>query len=131
MLNLCMLGRVRSTEKCPSCGRVYYPLVDPSTRHQFNVLCRGACCRRPRSWYVDGRGIRDRHGAVGRLHRDPRRGIPFSSFVHAYRILEAIRLEIDEGRFDSRRWAAKKKGEYRVEPAMQLIVTDPKDRKEG
>lgn len=102
--DVCMLGRIRSTEQCGSCGEGYKLLILPATGDQVDLVCN--CGRRPRFYYVDARGIRDRHGAVGRLYRDPRRGTLFGSFVHAKRILEAIRLEIDEGRFDSRNWSA-------------------------
>jgi hypothetical protein len=107
---ICMLGAVRSTEVCPSCRKGYKPIIHSVTGDQVDLVC--PCGGRPTRFYVDGRGIRDRHGAVGRLFRDPRPEMRFRSpdgfrfFLHAKRILEAIRLEIDDGRFDSRLWGS-------------------------
>lgn len=107
-----MKGRVRTKQLCPACKAEGRPdkdsnfrnVLHPLTKDQIDLMCPRHMTR-PTRFYLDGRGIRDRHGTVGRLTRDPRGGPPFDSFLATHRMLEAIRREIDEHRFDSRRYS--------------------------
>lgn len=104
-----MLGRIRSTEECRFCGEGYEVVLSEASGDQVDLLC--PCGRRPRFYYVDARGIRDRWGPVGRLKTD-RQNRRFDSFLSAKRTLDAIRKELDENIFDSTRWAADRRGEH-------------------
>lgn len=110
-----MIGAVRTSERCPKCRGAFSSVRHPLTGDVIDLMCP-ACLIRPRRFYVDGRGIRDRAGVVGRLFRD-RNGQPFDSFLSAHRTLEAIRREIDEHRFDSTKWAADRLREMRISRA--------------
>lgn len=104
-----MAGRVRTREVCPKCGGEFQSVNHPITRDQIDLICP-ACRIRPNRYYVDGRSIKDRRGAVGKLYRD-RHNNPFDSFLAAKRTLDAIRQEIDEHRFDSTRWSPDRRKE--------------------
>jgi integrase len=104
-----MAGRVRTREVCPKCAGEFQSVNHPITRDQIDLICP-ACRIRPNRYYVDGRGIKDRHGAVGKLYRD-RHNNPFDSFLAAKRTLDTIRQEIDEHRFDSTRWSPDRRKE--------------------
>jgi integrase len=104
-----MAGRVRTREVCPKCAGDFQSVNHPITRDQIDLICP-ACKTRPTKYYVDGRSIKDRHGAVGKLYRD-RHNSPFDSFLAAKRTLDAIRQEIDEHRFDSTRWSPDRRKE--------------------
>lgn len=104
-----MAGRVRTREVCPKCTGEFQSINHPITKDQIDLICP-ACRIRPNRYYVDGRGIKDRRGAVGKLYRD-RHNNPFDSFLAAKRTLDAIRQEIDEHRFDSTRWSPDRRKE--------------------
>ncbi len=92
-----MKGGVYSKERCPVCGgnfeRLENDLVCPD--HQT----------RPRKFYVQlySRELRK----YINLFSDAR-GIPFSSYEQAHRILTKIRAEIDAGSFDPSRYVPQK-----------------------
>lgn len=104
-----MAGRVRTREVCPKCAGEFQSVNHPITRDQIDLICP-TCRIRPNRYYVDGRSIKDRRGAVGKLYRD-RHNNPFDSFLAAKRTLDAIRQEIDEHRFDSTKWSADRRKE--------------------
>lgn len=104
-----MAGRVRTREVCPKCAGEFQSINHPITRDQIDLICP-TCRIRPNRYYVDGRSIKDRRGAVGKLYRD-RHNNPFDSFLAAKRTLDAIRQEIDEHRFDSTRWTPDRRKE--------------------
>ena len=112
-----MIGRVRSSDVCDVCHGAFKAVQHPLVRDTIDLMCP-RCRTRPRNFYVDGRGIRDRHGVVGRLKED-RAGQRFDSFLSAYRTLETIRKEIDEHRFDSRRWSADRVKEMKLSRACE------------
>src|SRR3989304_4092195 len=97
---LCMVGNVKTNEVCPECGGSFQETVI-NHRGVVDLVCHRA---RPRRYYVDSRGFRDRAGAVGKIYLD-RNGKPFTSYLSALRTLETMRREKDEGRFDSSRWS--------------------------
>ena len=97
-----MRGRVRTQEKCPRCGGVFAPVKHPLTQDTIDLMCH-TCLTRPKHYFIDARWIGDRGGKVGRLFCD-REGRAFDSFMIAYRTLEAIRKEKDDGIFDSSKW---------------------------
>ena len=104
-----MAGRVRTREVCPKCAGEFQSVNHPITRDQIDLICP-TCQIRPNRYYVDGRSIKDRRGAVGKLYRD-RHSSPFDSFLAAKRTLDTIRQEIDEHRFDSSRWTPDRRKE--------------------
>ena len=116
-----MAGKIRTLERCAVCHGKYLDVLHPITGDQIDIMCT-ACKTRPRFFYVDGRGIRDRRGAVGRLFKD-RNGKKFDSFLAAHRVLEAIRREIDEHKFDSTRWAETWKQEHRLSVEADRWIT--------
>jgi len=88
---LSMRGKIRTKEKCPSCGG------------KFTELPRGIVCTKcgtiPRRYYLDLNVI---EGSRVRIYSD-RDGQPFDSYRKALRALEVIRYEIDNHTFDPNR----------------------------
>jgi len=92
-----MKGGVYTKEKCPVCGGNFHRLDN-------DLLCQDHQTR-PRKLYVQ---LYSRElGKYINLFSDAR-GIPFSSYEQAYRILTKIRAEIDAGSFDPSRYVPQK-----------------------
>lgn len=108
-----MKGSIRTTDKCPVCKKSFQQIRHPLVRKQvIDIMCP-TCMTRPRpgTFFIDGRWIKDREGAIGRITCD-RDGKPFASFLHAHRTHETILKEIDEGRFKSSRWRREVLGKF-------------------
>ncbi|MEM3594828.1 MAG: tyrosine-type recombinase/integrase [Candidatus Jordarchaeaceae archaeon] len=92
-IKLCMVGAVRTKEKCPRCGGKFEgkPLRCPF------------CLTIPRRYFVDfswpGQG-------QIKLYSD-QQGYPLDSWDRAVRLLTAIRYEIDQGKFDPKDYIKK------------------------
>ena len=86
--SLCMKGSILTKEKCPKCGGNFRgePLSCPD------------CLTQPHRYFLRLYDKRE-----GRLKiYSGRDGHPLDSWNRAYRLLNVIRLEIDEGKFDPR-----------------------------
>lgn len=96
---ICMKGTIRTLEKC-SCGGKF---VLTTVRYEPNVdlLCE-SCKRRPDSYYIDARNM-----GAGKIYSNQRND-RFGSYHMAYRQLEAMRKQIDDGTFDPRDWHKRK-----------------------
>lgn len=120
-----MIGSVRTQEKCPVCEDSGLPgtftaYKHPLTKDTIDLMC--AIHRtRPTRFYIDGRHIKDRHGAVGYKFTD-NDGNPYEYFGAAYRDLEAIRKQIDDKTFVSTMHSPKAIGEHHVERACDAWV---------
>lgn len=115
---LTMKGSIRTTDKCPVCKQSFQQIRHPLVRKQvIDIMCP-TCMTRPRpgTFFIDGRWLKDREGAIGRLSCD-RDKKPFASFLHAHRTLETILKEIDEGRFKSSRWRPEALGKFAISHA--------------
>ena len=88
-----MKGSVRTMEKCAVCKESYQRIKHPLTKDVIDLMCPDHLTR-PSRVYIDGRHIKDRHGAVGYKFTD-NDGRPYEYFGAAHRDLEAIRKEID------------------------------------
>ncbi len=100
-----MVGAVRTKEKCPRCGGKFEgkPLRCPS------------CLTVPRRYFVDlswpGQGRI-------KLYTD-QQGYPLDSWERSNRLLNAIRYEIDQGKFDPREYVKKEVHALRFENYAQ------------
>jgi integrase len=94
---LCMKGGVYTKERCPVCGKNFL-------RFENELVCRDHQTR-PRKFYVQLYS-RELNKYIN-LFSDSR-GIPFSSYEQAHRILTKIRAEIDAGSFDPSRYVPQK-----------------------
>lgn len=110
-----MRGSIRTMEKCPICGGAFTAYRHPLTRDVIDLMCP-AHRTRPERVYIDGRHLKDRHGAVGYKFTG-NDGRPYEYFGAAHRDLEAIRKEIDDKTFLSTRHSPKAIGEHHVERA--------------
>jgi integrase len=88
-----MLGAVRTKEKCPKCGGNFAgePLQCPS------------CFTTPRRYFVDFSW--PGQGRI-KLYSD-QQGYPLDSWKRSNRLLNAIRYEIDQGKFDPKEYVKK------------------------
>jgi len=90
-----MIGGVYTKEKCPVCGRRFETIGDDLTCPKHHT--------RPKRCFI--------HLYVKSLGKyiniySDARGIPFSSYEHALRVLTKIRTEHDEGTFNPTRYVA-------------------------
>ena len=108
-----MKGSIRTKEHCPVCKGRFTAVKNPRNRETIDIWCPG-CQTRPGRFFIDGRYLRDRHGSVGQLFTD-KDGQPFDSFGTAYKVLNAIRKEMDDGTFLSSRWNASAVKQYTIE----------------
>jgi integrase len=93
----CMKGGVYTKERCPVCGGNF-------KRFENDLLCPDHQTR-PRKFYIQ---LYSREfGKYINLFSDAR-GIAFSSYEQAHRILTKIRAEIDAGAFDPSRYVPQK-----------------------
>ena len=88
-----MVGAVRTKEKCPRCGGKFdgEPLRCPT------------CLTTPRRYFVDFSW--PGQGRI-KLYTD-QQGYPLDSWERAARLLNAIRYEVDQGKFDLRNYISK------------------------
>ena len=89
---LCMAGAIRTKEKCPKCGK-------PFQENQKGLFCR-KCRTTPNRYhlYLYARG----YGRV-RIYSGPD-GYPLDSWERANRLLAVIRMEMDQGNFDIKKY---------------------------
>ena len=90
--NLCMVGKIRSKEKCPQCGGAF---------HGEPLTC-SACKTIPTRYYIDFYWKKQH-----KLYSDED-GYPLSSWEQAERLLSHLRHEIDR--------ELKSKGKFRFDP---------------
>ena len=104
-MNLCMVGAVRTKEKCPRCGGKFAgePLRCPS------------CLTTPRRYFVDFSW--PGQGRI-KLYTD-QQGYPLDSWERANRLLTAIRYEIDQGKFDPEEYIKKEIQSFRFDYYVQ------------
>ena len=87
-----MAGTIRTKEKCPKCGK-------PFQENQKGLFCR-KCRTTPNRYhlYLYARG----YGRV-RIYSGPD-GYPLDSWERANRLLAVIRMEMDQGSFDIKKY---------------------------
>lgn len=107
---LCMSGAIRTKQKCPICKK------------GFNLIFNGLVCEEhrtiPTRYYIDIYWKRKL-----RIYSD-NIGLPIDSFRKAQRLLEKVRCEIDEKKFDPERYIKKKQEVYRIGIYLLNWLTD-------
>lgn len=113
---LCMAGTIRVFQKC-RCRSTF-------TRQGREFIC-SECGAVPTRYVVD---VHFRGNRV-RIYSD-KHGLPLDSLKRAERVLEGIRYEIDNDRFDPARYIAREREEYEFHSRMEKWTADY-ERKKG
>lgn len=96
-----MVGKVRTREKCPNCGKAFKII------EEVDIYCPN-CNTRPKTFYIFLYHDKTKH----RISRDQDNHI-LDSFKRAHRLLENIRKDIDDGIFSISDWLPKEIEQFR------------------
>ncbi len=111
-----MKGSVRTLEKCSLCSGPFHAYKHPLTKDTIDLMCP-VHRTRPSRFFIDGRHIKDRLGNVLGYKFTDNEKHPYEYFGAAFRDLEGIRKELDDGTFLVSRHSPKVIGEHHVEHA--------------
>ncbi|MBF0472849.1 MAG: zinc ribbon domain-containing protein [Nitrospirae bacterium] len=113
---LSMKGKVRTREKCPKCGAGFKEI--PET----DIICP-ECGRRPKTFYLDLYHQQTKH----KISRDLDGNI-LDSYKRAYRLLERMRKDIDDFRFDVKDYLPKEIEQFRVYNLFPKWINNKKSK---
>lgn len=91
--DICMAGSLHTKQRCPKCGGNY-------TDTGYDMLCQ-KCYTRPTRLFVSfyWKDPKFKRSKRLKIYSD-KQGAPLDSYARAHRVLEVIRNEVDEHRFD-------------------------------
>ena len=114
---LCMIGKIRTDQKCPICGGNFN--IDTGR----TLTCNRDCKTIPSSYYIDLHW----QGERIKIRRDLKK-YRLDSYRRALRLLEKIRSEIDDNDFDIIKYSNTKEKDYLFENFiskwLKLIKSD-------
>ncbi len=85
-----MRGKIRTKEKCPKCTMIFKETTQ-------GIICPD-CLTKPKKYFID---LYEKNSEKKRIKiYSDQNGYPLDSFQRAYRVLEHIRHEIDNHKFD-------------------------------
>jgi integrase len=110
-----MAGKIRTLQKCPKCGDAF-----KDTEH--GLVCSG-CLTTPTRYFIDIYW----KGQRLKIYSD-RDGHPLDSYRRAQRLIEAMRHEIDEKRFDPQSYVKSRLRTYRFGQYLDLWLSEHERR---
>lgn len=113
--SFCMKGKIRTKENCPKCGG------------QFSETPPGLICLKcqitPKRFFIDFY-----HEGRVKIYSD-KQGNIIDSFQRANRILEAIRYEVDNHKFDPKLYSKKDLREYQFDVRINEWIKEKENNK--
>jgi integrase len=99
--DICMAGSLHTKQRCPKCGGKFEDTG-------FDMLCK-ECITRPTRLFVSfyWKDPKFKRSKRLKIYSD-KQGAPLDTYARAHRVLEVIRNEVDEHRFDPNNYQRKK-----------------------
>ncbi|MCB2168864.1 MAG: tyrosine-type recombinase/integrase [Deltaproteobacteria bacterium] len=116
-----MKGSIRTEQKCPKCKKAFKKKTLPGTTATF-LICP-ACMTSPSRLFIDLYWKGERY----RVWKD-KRGNLLSSNEQANRLLEAIRREIDDHKFDPSHYFQKKAKPFYIRNVVEMWLAHNEQR---